>query len=504
MHPDHGSRVETAVRPAVLSTIRRMPPSLIDRADCALGDALERAMCAHHRRRLRRVGWDHALAAPGAGWARGGEPPRDGNSIEVLIDGETALPMIAAAIAAARSHVHIAGWCVTPEFALTPGPEPTILRELLADTADRVPVRVLLWGGAPLPTYPVSRRVVRGIRDELCRGNAIACALDTHERPMHCHHEKLVIVDDELAFVGGIDLTSFDGNRFDRPGHPARGSLGWHDVATLLRGPIVADVARHFALRWRESADEQLPPARVPAAAGNEQLQIVRTVPEKIYRALPRGEFSILASYAGALRSAEHLIYLENQFLWSPEIVEILREKLRNPPSERFRLLVVLPAKPNSGADDTIGQLGLLADADDGAGRMLACTKYALGEGTTDRVYVHAKVGLVDDRWLTIGSANLNEHSLFNDSEMNVVSHSSELARSTRLRLWAEHLDCPAEELEGDPATVIDDRWRPLASEQLERRTAGSPLTHGLVKLPHVSRRSKRLLGPLQSLVVDG
>jgi phosphatidylserine/phosphatidylglycerophosphate/cardiolipin synthase-like enzyme len=223
-----------------------------------------------------------------------------------------------------------------------------------------------------------------------------------------------------------------------------------------------------------------------------------------VYDALPRGEFSILASYAGALRSAEHLVYLENQFLWSAEIVEILREKLRNPPSDRFRLLLVLPARPNSGADDTTGQLGLLADADDDAGRMLACTRYAVANGSTDRVYVHAKVGVVDDRWLTVGSANLNEHSLFNDTEVNVVSHNPELARQTRLRLWAEHLDQPVETLTGDPATLIDEVWRPLAAEQLERRAAGAPLTHGLVRLAHVSRRSKRLLGPLQSLLVDG
>ena len=88
---------------------------------------------------------------------------------------------------------------------------PAILRELLADAASRVPVRVLLWGGAPLPLYPVSRRSVRGIREEFCRGKEVVCALDTHERPLHCHHEKLVIVDDELAFVGGIDLTDFAG-----------------------------------------------------------------------------------------------------------------------------------------------------------------------------------------------------------------------------------------------------------------------------------------------------
>jgi phosphatidylserine/phosphatidylglycerophosphate/cardiolipin synthase-like enzyme len=135
---------------------------------------------------------------------------------------------------------------------------------------------------------------------------------------------------------------------------------------------------------------------------------------------------------------------------------------------------------------------------------MLACTLYAVAPGATDRVYVHAKVGIVDDRWITVGSANLNEHSLFNDTEMNVVSHDPELARQTRLRLWSEHLGQPVAALAAEPAALIDETWRPLASEQLERLMAGDPPTHRVVGLAHVSRRSKRLLGPLQALLVDG
>ena len=480
-----------------------MIPDLVNRLDRLVGDSIEHAMCAHHRRRVRKVGWEHALSASDADWAIGGAPPRGDSAIEVLVDGQEALPRMVDAIASARSHVHIAGWCVTPGFAMSADVPPISLRDLLADAARRVPVRVLLWGGAPLPFYPLSRRVVRDVREELCKQSRIECELDTHERPLHCHHEKLVIVDDDVAFVGGIDLTDFAGNRFDYTGHPPRASLGWHDVATILRGPVVGDVARHFNLRWSEVSKRLLPPPSEPGRAGDEQLQIVRTVPERIYEGLPRGDFSILASYAGALRSANHLIYLENQFLWSAEIVEILREKLRDPPSERFRLLLLLPAKPNSGADDTTGQLGVLAEADS-HGRMLACTRYAVGDRATDRVYVHAKVGIVDDRWLTVGSANLNEHSLFNDTEMNVVSHNPALARQTRLRLWSEHLARPPGSLDDDPASLIDEVWRPLSTEQLERREAGADLTHGLVGLAHVSRRSKRLLGPLQSLLVDG
>jgi phosphatidylserine/phosphatidylglycerophosphate/cardiolipin synthase-like enzyme len=160
--------------------------------------------------------------------------------------------------------------------------------------------------------------------------------------------------------------------------------------------------------------------------------------------------------------------------------------------------------KPNSGGDDTRGVLGELIDADAGAGRLLACTLFARAGRVADPVYVHAKIGIVDDTWLTAGSANLNEYSLFNDTEMNVVTHDPAIARQTRLRLWAEPLELTANDVDGDPARVIDDLWNPISKEQLTRRQAGEPLTHRLVRLPHVSRRSERLLGPLQGLLVDG
>ena len=233
-------------------------------------------------------------------------------------------------------------------------------------------------------------------------------------------------------------------------------------------------------------------------------VQIVRTIPENVYAAEPRGVFSILESYVKALRSAESLIYLENQFLWSHEIAMVLRRKLEAPPSPAFRMVLVLPARPNSGGDDTRGVLAELIDADDGRGHLLACTLYAREGRLSEPIYVHAKVGIVDDRWLTVGSANLNEHSLFNDTEMNVVCHDVDLARVTRLRLWAEHLELDAATIGGDPRAVIDRYWKPISEEQLARREAGKPLTHRLVRLPHVSRRSERLLGPLQGLVVDG
>jgi phosphatidylserine/phosphatidylglycerophosphate/cardiolipin synthase-like enzyme len=217
-----------------------------------------------------------------------------------------------------------------------------------------------------------------------------------------------------------------------------------------------------------------------------------------------RGDYSILAAYCAALRSSERFVYLENQFLWSPEIVAILADKLENPPSDDFRVLVLLPARANDGADISRGQVAALIHAADETTRFLACTVYARERNLRDPVYVHSKIGIVDDRWLTIGSANLNAHSLFHDTEVNVVTVDERVARATRVRLWSEHLELSPEDVEAaDPIELIDSQWERIASEQLELLENGEPLTHRLVKLPGVSGRRRRLIGPIESHLYD-
>ena len=401
----------------------------------------------------------------------------------MLVDGETALGRLQAEIEGAQESVHLAGWHFDPSFRLTDDGPP--LRELLAQTAERVDVRMLQWAGAPLPLFTPSRSQVREGRRRLVEGTRTRLELDARERPMHCHHEKLAIVDGRVAFVGGIDLTALAGNRLDRSAHPARTGLGWHDAAARVEGPLVGDVADHFALRWREVTGESLIPASnsLLQASGSTRAQFVRTVPNDIYDALPRGDFRILEAYIRALRSAERLIYLESQFLWSAELVQIVAAKLRNPPSDEFRVVVLLPARPNNGGDDTRGQLGLLIEADR-HDRFLASTLYQ--PGRERQVYVHAKIGIVDDRWLAIGSANLNEHSLYNDTECCLITCDEELVRATRLRLWQEHLQL-------DEPTF--DRWRERCEDDAYDR---------LAHLPHLSRRTRRFLGPINGLLVDG
>jgi phosphatidylserine/phosphatidylglycerophosphate/cardiolipin synthase-like enzyme len=77
-----------------------------------------------------------------------GSAPRTGNALQVHIDGAAALPAIAAAVRAARSFVHVAGWTVDPGFALERNSSVVTVRNLLAEAADRVDVRVLVWAGA--------------------------------------------------------------------------------------------------------------------------------------------------------------------------------------------------------------------------------------------------------------------------------------------------------------------------------------------------------------------
>lgn len=393
-----------------------------------------------------------------------------------MVDGADALPALERDIANAKESVLLAGWSFTPSFRLSHG-GPT-LRELLADATN---VRVLAWAGAPLPLFHPSRKEVSASREQLIKGTRIEMALDDRERPLHCHHEKLAVIDGRVAYVGGIDLTSLGGDRLDTSEHPARGAIGWHDVATRVEGPLVADVANHIAARWREVTGETLS-APNPTGGGDITAQFVRTVPEHVYEFAPHGDFRILEAYVRALRSAERLIYLESQFLWAPEITAILCAKLLDPPTQEFRIVILLPAHPNNGTDDTRGQLGRLVAADRDH-RLLACSLFQ--PGRVEQVYVHAKVGVVDDRWLCVGSANLNDHSLFNDTEACLITCDETLARETRLRLWREHAE--REDVDAEVLREIAESGK-----------------HRLALLPHVSRRSRAFLGPINGLLVDG
>src|SRR2546428_631544 len=204
-------------------------------------------------------------------------------------------------------------------------------------------------------------------------GNAVTVLVDGAEA------FRAIVVDDQVAFVGGIDLTNFNGDRWDTPQHQARGEVGWHDVAARITGPAVQEVAHNFAMRWEATTGEKLPADSTPSATGDVELQLVRTVPDGMYRQLPRGEFRILESYLRGLRAAQRFVYLENQFLCSPEILAELSAKLARPPTPEFGLVLVLPAKPDNGGDATPGQPRAPVLAGGEGGRVLGCPALAIG-----------------------------------------------------------------------------------------------------------------------------
>ena len=185
------------------------------------------------------------------------------------------------------------------------------------------------------------------------------------------------MIDDRIAYVGGIDLTLDGGDPYDTPNHRARGGIGWHDAAVRIEGPAVQDVAEHFRLRWSARRASSYPRPRSRSPRGRSSSRSCERSPRARTRPCRKGDYSILESYLGALRSAEHIVYLENQFLWSPEVVDILADKLAHPPNDDFRVVVLLPARANDGADISRGQVAALIEADEGDDRFLACTVYA-------------------------------------------------------------------------------------------------------------------------------
>ena len=250
--------------------------------DGLAGNGIEWAVRLKHRRRLARLGSIALDPGPG-GWAAGDPPPREGCRLEVLVDGEHAFAQMAAAIRDARESVYITGWYISPHFELVRGEPGAALGPLLAEMAERVDVRVLVWAGSPVPVFHPTREEVRQTIRRLTERTRIRCEPDPREHPLHCHHEKTMVIDGRVAFVGGIDMTDLAGDRYDTSDHPARRRLGWHDVATRLTGPAVQDVHDHFAMRWEELTGESVNAPAAPAASGSHTVQVVRTVAEGMY-----------------------------------------------------------------------------------------------------------------------------------------------------------------------------------------------------------------------------
>jgi len=422
-------------------------------------------------------------------WFPAGTPPRDNARVRLLIDGAETFRAAWEAIQAARHSVWLVDWAMSVNMPLVRdadrdtvapavganGPGYTVF-DLLTAAAAHVDVRVLVWSGSRL-FHPKASLARKGLGELLTARPAIHGVSDRHKKLSHCHHQKAIVVDGRIAFVGGLDMTDFDVDRWDTSDHPMRSGLNWHDLCLHLEGETASDVARNFIQRWHAATGEDLklptPPAESEPRTGTSQIQVVRTICSDAYKYAPKGEFGIAWAYQAAIRSAQSFIYLENQYLWSPAVVQEIKDALKRVTDPAFRVVLVLPAHPNIGKGDTDVHVRELLAADT-LGRVRVFTLYTGARGPKERwefkpIYVHAKVAIVDDQWFTVGSANLNGRGMEGDSELNAQVRDPELARALRLRLWSEHLGLPEETVASvTVAQAVDKLWTPLGGHGRE------------------------------------
>lgn len=385
-------------------------------------------------------------------------------------------------------------WRGDPDEKLTDD-GPTI-GKLLSDAARRgVIVRGLVWRSHP-DTIKMNKEANRSFDKDLEESGG-QVILDQRVHRFGSHHQKLVVLrsaadpERDVAFVGGIDLchsrrddARHEGDPQALPMAEAYGDTpAWHDVQLEVHGPAVADLETVFRERWEDPTNPvshnpiawlrdtwknarlestPLPPSPpVPAPAGRQALQVLRTYPaiQARYDFAPNGERSIARGYSQAIQQATRLIYLEDQYMWSSDVARLLAEALRA--NQDLHLVVVVPRVPdqeNSLAvlPNRIGQLQALQVCHEaGPDRVHV---FSLENPRGIPVYVHAKVCVVDDVWATVGSDNMNRRSWTHDSELTAAVVDDEhdgrdpvdprgdgtgarrFARDLRLRLAREHL----------------------------------------------------------------
>ncbi|TDW17279.1 phospholipase D-like domain-containing protein [Kribbella kalugense] len=420
----------------------------------------------------------------------------EGNLVRPLVHGATYFKRLYDELCKLRpgDRVCFTDWCGDQDEVLYDD-GPTI-GEVLCDLArSGVEVRALLWRSHS-DHLSFNAQENQRFGTELNEAGA-EVLLDQRVRRLASHHQKLFVIrhrDDpaaDVAFVGGIDLCH--GRRDDErhlgdpqaaPMDPRYGSSApWHDLMLEIHGPMVGDLLRTFVERWDDPhpLDRRTPyrmlvqrRARMPRhtgdlpeafpdppPAGPHAVQVLRTYAHKHpgFPFAPRGEHSIARGYLKAFAKAKSLIYVEDQYLWLDLVADKLQEALDRSPD--LRIVAVVPRYPDhdgrlSGPPSRHAQLDALRRLD--SDRVAV---YDLENEDGVPIYVHAKVCIVDDAWMTCGSDNFNRRSWTNDSELTCAMDSPELAGSLRRQLWSEHLGTASPDL--DPRTGFD-QWKTRAA----------------------------------------
>jgi phosphatidylserine/phosphatidylglycerophosphate/cardiolipin synthase-like enzyme len=491
-----------------------------------------------------------------------------GNEVTPLIHGAAYFAELLAGIRAQEQGdvLLFTDWRGDPDEALDgPGTE---IGTVLCDAARRgVIVKGLVWR-SHLDQLQFSERENRHLGEEIEAAGG-ECLLDMRVRPGGSHHQKFVVLrhprrpERDVAFVGGIDLCHSRRDTADHHGDPNPQPLvapygprpPWHDIQLAVRGPAVGDIEAAFRERWqdpaplsrsplgrlrqrvdREDTKADPLPAQLPdpRGRGTATVQILRTYPalRHCYPFAPHGERSIARAYRKALTRARSMIYLEDQYLWSAQVVSSFAQALAARP--QLRMIAVLPAFPDqdgrlSGPMNLLGRIQALDLLHRAGGDRFAV--YSLENHNGTPVYVHAKACVIDDVWATVGSDNVNRRSWTHDSELSCAVLDDRLdprdprdpaglgdgartyARDLRLRLNREHLDqkAPDDPTAPDPLCDPDTVWAAFATTAAaldEWHRAGRPGTRPPGRLrryptPHLSPLATALAKVPARLIAD-
>ncbi|MFT3925332.1 MAG: VTT domain-containing protein [Myxococcales bacterium] len=446
--------------------------------------------------------------------------------VALLVDAAAYFSALRAAILQAEHTVYIVGWDVDTRTVLDPNPAdglPGTLLEFLNQVLDERPklrIFVLAWDFSVI--YALERELLPSYKFGSMAHPRLSYALDGRHQLGAAHHQKMVVIDDGLAFCGGIDLTirrwdttlhaPADPNRKDPSGAPY---APMHDVQLAVSGAAAEGLGELVRRRWQRATGQPLPKPRARGMRWLPQVQpdlldvevaIVRTEPSDAehHRDVREVEQLTLES----LKSAEHLVYIENQYLTAAAVAELLCQRLSEPGCPE--LIVVLP-KVECGwlEQSSMGVLRervlrKLSEADvHGRLHTVYPEQQGLGEQS---VNVHSKLLIVDDRLLKVGSSNLSNRSLGLDTECDLAIEAPAGAAGARVRqgiahmrrrLLAEHLGMTADEV----ARAEAGHGGSLAALLRARRSEGRGL-RCLLPLP-VESSAPLNLAPLEQLVVD-
>ncbi|PUA82642.1 phospholipase D family protein [Nocardioides currus] len=461
-----------------------------------------------------------------------------GNTVRAIVHGRPYFAELHERISALGrgDHLYFADWQGDPDQQLTDDPASTLSNTLVAAAKRGVDVRGLLWR-SHWHRLGFSAHRHRYLGEEIGEAGG-ECLRDMRVRTRGAHHQKFVVIrhrDDparDVAYVGGIDLCHGRRDDHDHRGDQQAVELAkaygptpaWHDVQVAIQGPAVHDVETTFRERWEDSTPLTLNPGRIlssllhredlspdplgvqapapqPRIDGHDIVQVVRTFPviyPKTFDFAPDGERSVMLSNTKAIANADRLVYVEDQYLWSEDVGKHFASALRDNPE--LRLVVVLPMVPD--------REGAMAEVPQLYGRSLAMR--TILEAGGDRVavfglcneaglpiYVHSKTCVIDHRWASVGSDNLNQRSWTSDSEIACVvvdergdlddpAPADSFPRVLLRTLVAEHLGCEPDDVPEDPHELFDamvacadalDEW--YAGGAPDRLTGIRGLLHG-------------------------